>query len=165
MRRYRVLLSLLLGLRPRARHPSACVRLGDLGGVAQINLVLKTVCYYPQTEEWREPPGWWTLSEGTSRVFRSTLQGYKSIDCRPLTVTWDYLPYWPWYPFMMELVKIITWLIVVTTLVAIVAYLVMFTSTRTWAKILKVRIHYLAAFWQTNPLAKSHAWLELKSFF
>jgi hypothetical protein len=25
------------------------------------------------------------------------------------------------------------------------------------AKILKVRIHYLAAFWQTNPLAKSHA--------
>jgi hypothetical protein len=34
-----------------ARHPSACVRLGDLGGVAQINLVLKTVSYYPQTEE------------------------------------------------------------------------------------------------------------------
>jgi hypothetical protein len=27
------------------------VRLGDLGGVAQINLVLKTVNYYPQTEE------------------------------------------------------------------------------------------------------------------
>jgi hypothetical protein len=38
-------------LRPRARHPSTCVRLGDLGGVAQINLVLKTVSYYPQTEE------------------------------------------------------------------------------------------------------------------
>jgi hypothetical protein len=37
--------------------------------------------YYPQTKEWREPPGWWTLSEGTSRVFRSTLQGYESIDC------------------------------------------------------------------------------------
>jgi hypothetical protein len=37
--------------RPRARHPSTCVRLGDLGGVAQINLVLKTVSYYPQTEE------------------------------------------------------------------------------------------------------------------
>jgi hypothetical protein len=27
------------------------VRLGDLSGVAQINLVLKTVSYYPQTEE------------------------------------------------------------------------------------------------------------------
>jgi hypothetical protein len=27
------------------------VRLGDLGGVAQINIVLKTVSYYPQTEE------------------------------------------------------------------------------------------------------------------
>jgi hypothetical protein len=51
MRRNGVLLSLLLGLRPRARHPSACVRLGDLNGVAQINLVLKTVSYYPQTEE------------------------------------------------------------------------------------------------------------------
>jgi hypothetical protein len=38
-------------LRPRARHPSACVRLGDLSGVTQINLVLKTMSYYPQTEE------------------------------------------------------------------------------------------------------------------
>jgi hypothetical protein len=27
------------------------VRLGDLSGVAQINLILKTVSYYPQTEE------------------------------------------------------------------------------------------------------------------
>jgi hypothetical protein len=27
------------------------VRLGDLSGVAQINHVLKTVSYYPQTEE------------------------------------------------------------------------------------------------------------------
>jgi hypothetical protein len=51
MRRYEILLSLLLGLRPRARHLSAYVRLGDLGGVAQINLVLKTVSYYSQTEE------------------------------------------------------------------------------------------------------------------
>jgi hypothetical protein len=108
MRQYEVLLSLLLGLRPRARHPSAHVRLGDLTGVAQINLVLKTVSYHPQTEEWREPLGWWTLSEDTSRVFKSTLQGYESIDCRPLTVIWDYLPDWPWYPFIMELVKIIT---------------------------------------------------------
>jgi hypothetical protein len=58
---------------------------------------------------------------------------------------------------MMELVKIITGLIVCTTLVTIVAYLVMVTSTRTLDKILKVRIHYLAAFWQTNPLSKSHA--------
>jgi hypothetical protein len=103
MSRYGVLLSLLLGLRPRACHPSACVRLGDLGGVAQINLVLKTVSYYPKTEDWQEPPGWWTLGEGTFHVFRSMLQGYESIDCRPLTVIWDYLPDWPWYPFMMEL--------------------------------------------------------------
>jgi hypothetical protein len=51
MRRYGVLLLLLLWLWPRARHPSACMRLGDLGGVAQINLVLKTVSYHPQTEE------------------------------------------------------------------------------------------------------------------
>jgi hypothetical protein len=51
MRWYGVLLSLLLGLRTRARHPSACVGLGDLSGVAQINLVLKTVSYYPETEE------------------------------------------------------------------------------------------------------------------
>jgi hypothetical protein len=51
MRLYGVLLSLLLGLRPQAHHPSACVRLGDLGGIAQINLVLKTVSYHPQTEE------------------------------------------------------------------------------------------------------------------
>jgi hypothetical protein len=50
MRRYGVLL-LLLGLRLWVRHPSACVRLGDLSGVTQINLVLKTVSYYPQIEE------------------------------------------------------------------------------------------------------------------
>jgi hypothetical protein len=37
------------------------------------------------------------------RVFRSTLQGYKPIDCRPLTVIWDRLINWPWYPLMMEL--------------------------------------------------------------
>jgi hypothetical protein len=165
MRWYGVLLSLLLGLRPWARHPSACVRLGDLSGVAQINLVLKTVRYYPQTEEWREPLGWWTLSEGTFHLFRSTLQGYESIDCRPLTVIWDYLPDWPWYPLRWNFVKMIIWLIFCTTLVVIVAYLVMITSTRTWAKIWKVRTHYLAAFWQTNPLAKSLAWLEVKSFF
>jgi hypothetical protein len=51
MRWYGVLLSLPLGLRPRARHLSACVRLGSLSGIAQINLVLKIVNYYPQTEE------------------------------------------------------------------------------------------------------------------
>jgi hypothetical protein len=75
MWRYKILLSLILGLQPRARHLSAWVRLGDISGVAQINLVLKTVSYYSQTEEWRELTGWWTLSEGTSRVFKSTLQG------------------------------------------------------------------------------------------
>jgi hypothetical protein len=30
--------------------------------------------YYSQIEEWQEPPGWWTLSEGTTGVFSSTLQ-------------------------------------------------------------------------------------------
>jgi hypothetical protein len=50
--------------------------------------------------------GWWTLSEGTFRVFRSTLQGFESIDYRPLTVIWDYLIYCPWYPFMMELCEV-----------------------------------------------------------
>jgi hypothetical protein len=159
MRRYGVLLSLLLGLRPRARHPSACARLGDLSGVTQINLGLKTMSYYPQTEEWREPPGWWTLSEGTSRVFRSTLQGYESIDCRPLTVIWDYLPDWPWYPFMMDFVKIITLLIVCITLVAIVAYLVMITSTRTWAK-----MWLLSSFLANKPTSQEPCMIEVKSF-
>jgi hypothetical protein len=165
MRRYGVLLSLLLGLRPRACHPSACVRLGDLSGVAQINLVLKTVSYYPQTKEWQEPPGWWTLCDVTSRVFRSTLQGLwinrlsaSHRHLRLLTrLAMISLSDW-------TLWRLLLWLIVCTTLVAIVGYLVMITSTRTWAKIRKVRIHYLAAFWQTNPLAKSLAWLEVKSF-
>jgi hypothetical protein len=97
-------------LKPFSCCPSACVRLGDLCGITQINLVLKTVSYYPQTEEWREPPGWWTLSEGTSHVFRSTLQGYEAIDCRPLTVIWDYL-YYPTghdIPLWWNFVKIIT---------------------------------------------------------
>jgi hypothetical protein len=67
-------------------------------------------------------------------------------------------------PLWCNFVKIIIWLIVCTTMTAIVAYLVIITSTRTWAKILKVRIHYLVSFWQINPLAKSHAWLEVKSF-
>jgi hypothetical protein len=159
MRRYGVLLSLLLGLRPQARHPSACVRLGDLSGVAQINLVLKTVSYYPQTEEWREPPGWWT-----SRVFRSTLQGFKSIDCRPLTVIWDYLIYWPWYPFMMELCEDHYWLIVCTTLIAIAAYLVKITLLEHELKC-ESKDSLLSSFLANNPLAKSLAWLEVKSFF
>jgi hypothetical protein len=154
MRQYGVLLSLLLGLRPRARHPSACVRLGDLSSVAQINLVLKTVSYYPQTEEWRDPPGWWTLGKGTSRVFRSTLQGYESIDCRPLTVIWDCLPDWPWYPFMMELCEHYYLINCLYNFGCNSCLSNNDTSTRTWAKILKVRIHYLVAFWQTNPQAK-----------
>jgi hypothetical protein len=29
---------------------------------------------------------------------------------------------------------------------------------------MKVRIHYVVAFWQTNPLAKSLACLEVTSF-
>jgi hypothetical protein len=165
MRRYEVLLSLLLGLRPRARHPSACVRLGDLGGLAQINLVLKTMSYHPQTEEWWEPPGWWTLSEGTSRVLRSTLQGFW---INRLSASHRYLRLLTRLAMISlydgTLWRLLLWLTVCTTLVALVAYLVMVTSTRTWAKMLKVRIHYLAAFWQTNPPAKRHAWLEVKPF-
>jgi hypothetical protein len=166
MRRYRVLLSLLLGLRPRARHPSACVSLGDHSGLAQINLVLKTVSYYPQTEEWREPPGWWSLSEGTSCVFRSTLQGFW---INRLSASHRHLRLLTRLAMISlydgTLWRLLLWLIVCTTFVAIVAYLVMVASTRTWDKVLKVRIHYLATFWQTNPLAKSHAWLEVKSIF
>jgi hypothetical protein len=165
MRRYGVLLSLLLGLRPRARHLSACVRLGDLSGVAQINLVLKTVSYYPQTKEWWEPPGWWTLSEDTSRVFRSTLQGYESIDCQPLTVIWDYYPTDHDIPLWWNFVKIITLINCLHNFCCNSCSSSNDYSTRTWAKLWKVRIHYLAAFWQTNPLAKSLAWLEVKSFF
>jgi hypothetical protein len=47
MMRYMNFALLILGLQPRARHLSTCVRLGDLGGVAQINLVLKTVASDP----------------------------------------------------------------------------------------------------------------------
>jgi hypothetical protein len=127
MRRYGVLLSLLLGLQPRARHPSTCVRLGDLGSVAQINLVLKTVSYYPQTEEWWESPGWWTLGEDTSRVFRSTLQGLNQsiVGLSPSSETT--YPTGHDIPLWWNFVKIITWIIVCTTLVAIVADLVMIT--------------------------------------
>jgi hypothetical protein len=163
MRQYGVLLSILLGLRPRARHPSACVRLGDLSGVAQINLVLNTVSYYPQTEGnrlvgellVRTPP---VCLGPPCKVMNQSIVGL-SPSSETTYPTGHDIPLW-W-----NFVKIITWLIVCTTLVAIVAYLIMVTSTRTWAKILKVRIHYLAAFWQTNPIAKSHAWLEVMSFF
>jgi hypothetical protein len=71
---------------PRARHPISCVRPGDLTGVAQIDLLIKNVSYYPQTEEWWEPPGWWTLSEDTSRVFRSGLN-QSIIGLSPLSET------------------------------------------------------------------------------
>jgi hypothetical protein len=46
---------------------------------------------------------------------------------------------------------------IVQLMIAIVAYLVMITSTRTLAKNVKVRFHYLVVFLQTNPLAKSLA--------
>jgi hypothetical protein len=165
MRRYGVLLSLLLGLWPRARHPSACVRLGDLSVIAQINLVLKTLSYYLQTEEWWEPPCWWTLGEGTfvclgppCKVMNQSIVGL-SPSSETTYPTGHDIPLW-W-----NFVKIIISINCLYNLIVIVAYLVMVTSTRTWAKMLKVRIHYLAAFWQTNPQAKSLAWLEVKSFF
>jgi hypothetical protein len=164
MRRYGVLLSLLLGLRPQACSPSACVRLGDLSGVAQINLVLKTVSYYPQTEEWREPPGWWTISEGISRVFRSTLQGFESIDCRPLTVIRDCLISWPWYPLWWNFVKIITLINCLYNFGCDSCLYRNDYSTRRWAKIMKVRIHYLAALWQTKPTSQKPCMIRGKVF-
>jgi hypothetical protein len=146
MRRYGVLLSLLLGLRPRARQSSACVRLGDLSGVAQINLVLKTVSYYPQTEEWREPPGGELLVRAPPvclgppcKVMNQSIVGLSPSSETTYSTGHD-IPLW-W-----NFVKIITLINCLYNLVAIVAYLVMITSTRTWAKIWKVRIHYLAAF-------------------
>jgi hypothetical protein len=65
-----------------------------------------------RAEDRREPPGRCITcfvfigpSWGYAffRVFRSTLQGYKPIDCRTLTVIRDCLINWPWYPVMMEL--------------------------------------------------------------
>jgi hypothetical protein len=158
MRRYGVLLSLLLGLRPRARHLSASVRLGDLSGVAQINLALKTVSYYPQTEEWWDRLVGELLVRAPPVCLGPPCKVYESIDCRPLTIIWDYLPDWPWYPLWWNFVKIIILINCLYNLVAIVAYLVIITSTRTWAKMWKVRIHFSVDFWQINPQAKSLAY-------
>jgi hypothetical protein len=65
-----------------------------------------------RAEDRRELPGqciphfvfvWTFLGYAFFHLFRSTLQGYKSIDCRPLTIIRDCLIYWPWHPLLMEL--------------------------------------------------------------
>jgi hypothetical protein len=165
MRWHGVLLSLLLGLRPRARHPSACVRLGDLGGIAQINLVLRLWAIIPKPKNdgnrlvgellVRTPP---VCLGPPCNVINQSIVGLSPSSETAYPTGHDVSLWW-------NLWKLLLWLIVCTTLVAIVAYLVMITSTRTWAKNVKVRIHYLVAFWQTNPQAKSLTWLEVKSFF
>jgi hypothetical protein len=86
MRRYGVLLSLLLGLRPRALHPSACVRLGDLSGVAQINLLLKTVSYYPKPKNDGNRLVGELLVRAPPVCLGPPCKVLESIDCRPLTI-------------------------------------------------------------------------------
>jgi hypothetical protein len=84
MRRLGILLSLLLG----------CVSQLATGG-ARVSLVASQVSTDNRYETlWPFIPTrgflgtvWWLSSWGAAhRVFRSTLQGYKPIDCRPLTV-------------------------------------------------------------------------------
>jgi hypothetical protein len=78
------------------------VRLGVLGGACH-SLVPKTVSYYPNPRIF----GNRLVSVGSVGaplcVFRSTLQGFETIYCRPLTVIRDCLINWPRYPFMMKL--------------------------------------------------------------
>jgi hypothetical protein len=58
-------------------------------------LVPRTVSYYPN------PRIFWNRLVSVSstgaplRVFRSTLQGFEPIDCRPLTIIRDCLINWP----------------------------------------------------------------------
>jgi hypothetical protein len=71
------------------------VRLDVLGGSMPDSLVPGTVNYYPKLRIF------WNCLVGVSsvgaplRVFRSTLQGFESIDCWPLTVIRDCLINWP----------------------------------------------------------------------
>jgi hypothetical protein len=71
------------------------VRLDVLGGGMPDSLVPGTVSYYPKSRIF----GNRLVSVGSVgaplRVFRSTLQGFESIDCRPLTVIRDCLINWP----------------------------------------------------------------------
>jgi hypothetical protein len=146
MRQYGVLLSLLLGLRPWARHPSACVRLGDLSGVAQINLVLKTVSYYPQTDEWRNRLVGVLLVRIPSvclgppcKVMNQSIVGLSPSSETTYPTSHD-------IPLRWNFVKIFTlinWLhsLGCDSFLSSNDY-----STRTWAIIWKVRIHYLAVF-------------------
>jgi hypothetical protein len=65
------------------------VRLDALGGSMQDSLVPGTVSYYPKSRIF----GNRLIGVGSIGaplgVFRSTLQGFESIDCRPLTVIGD----------------------------------------------------------------------------
>jgi hypothetical protein len=87
MRRHMILLLLLSirllpGLQPGGGYmcEAGCTRWG-----MPDSLVPGTVSYYPN------PRIFWNRL----RVFRSTLQGFESVDCRPLTVIRDCLIDWP----------------------------------------------------------------------
>jgi hypothetical protein len=73
---------LLPGLQPGGGYmcEAGCTRWG-----MPDSLVPGTVSYYPN------PRIFWNRL----RVFRSTLQGFESVDCRPLTVIRDCLIDWP----------------------------------------------------------------------
>jgi hypothetical protein len=85
MRRYRVLLSLLLGLRPRACYPSACVRLGDLSGVVGVldrqptkgrpkvvDCAVRIVIGRPRTQRY-------ALGHGTQDLYRFGLPRWRAL--------------------------------------------------------------------------------------
>jgi hypothetical protein len=75
------------------------VKLGASRGMPD-RLVPRTVSFDPKTRIFGNRLE--VVLEGAPyRVFRFTLQGFKSIDCRPFTVIRDCLINWP-YPLMAE---------------------------------------------------------------
>jgi hypothetical protein len=164
MRRYGVLLSLLLGLRPRACSLSACVRLGDLSGVAQINLVLKTVSYYPKPRNdgnrlvgellVTAPP---VCLGPPCKVLNQSIVGLSPLSETTYPTGHD-IPLW-WN--FVEIISMINCLynFGCNSCLSRNDY-----STRRWAKILKVMIHYLAAFWQTKPTSQKPCMIRGKVF-
>jgi hypothetical protein len=71
------------------------VRLDVLGGGMPDSLVPGTVSYYPKSRIFGNHLGSVGSVGAPLRVFRSTLQGFESIDCRPLIVIRDCLIHWP----------------------------------------------------------------------
>jgi hypothetical protein len=67
------------------------------------SLVPRTVCYYPNPRTFRNRLVGVVSTRAPLRVFRSTLQGFELIGCRPLTIIRDYLINLPLHPLMMEL--------------------------------------------------------------